>query len=318
MPKPFIKYVGGKSQLLGVLSKLITHKSLTYFEPFIGGGATFFHFADRRRFQKAVLNDANPELINLYAVVRDDPDALIKRLDAFKADPNWNTEEHFKAIRAQTPAEPLEMAARTIYLNKTAFNGLYRVNRSGKFNAPYGKYDNPSLYDLNNIRACSETLQRFATLRVGDFTEAVHDAQAGDIVYFDPPYVPVSETANFTAYTGQFGIDEQRALAQLFRELVSRGVMCIQSNSDAPLIHELYEGFDFHIVGAKRSINSKGDMRGEVNELVVVGRPAIMNIDLIADSQLPATFPLTCANCESVYSSSDIVCPKCGSTLTQE
>jgi site-specific DNA-adenine methylase len=161
-------------------------------------------------------------------------------------------------------------------------------------------------------------LQRFATLRVGDFTEAVHDAQAGDIVYFDPPYVPVSETANFTAYTGQFGIDEQRALAQLFRELVSRGVMCIQSNSDAPLIHELYEGFDFHIVGAKRSINSKGDMRGEVNELVVVGRPAIMNIDLIADSQLPATFPLTCANCESVYSSSDIVCPKCGSTLTQE
>jgi len=314
--KPLLKWVGGKSQLLRVLSTIITHKSLTYYEPFIGGGAVFFHFADRRRFQKAILNDANPELINLYTVVRDDLEALLKRLDAYKLDPAWNTEERFKIIRDQEPEDPLERAARTIYLNKTAFNGLYRVNQKGKFNAPFGKYDNPSLYDYENIHACSEALQRFATLRTGDYSAAVRDAKAGDIVYFDPPYVPVSDTANFTSYAGVFGPDQQRELASLFRELVARGVMCIQSNSDAPLVHELYEGFDFHVVGAKRSINSDGKKRGEVNELVVIGRPSVMKVDVLAGGM--TNFPVECVDCELVYSTADIVCPGCGSTQIQE
>jgi DNA adenine methylase len=314
---PFLKWVGGKRQLLAVLSKLITHKSKTYYEPFLGGGAVFFHFADRRRFQRAILNDANPELINCYTVVRDQLGVLLKRLDAYKADPEWNTETYFKEVRSLEPTDPIEMAARTIYLNRTCFNGLYRVNKAGKFNTPFGKYDNPNLYDNTNIRACSEVLQRFSTLRAGDYTTATQDAQAGDIVYFDPPYVPVSETANFTAYTGQFGPKEQWHLAVLFRSLVDRGVLTIQSNSDSPLVRELYEAFDIHVVGAKRSINSKGDKRGEINELVVVGRPAKMEIDVPAVSYIPNEFPLECSDCNTIYNSADIVCPKCGSTNTE-
>jgi DNA adenine methylase len=311
---PFLKWVGGKTQLLRVLSRLITQKSLTYYEPFLGGGATFFHFADRRRFQRAILNDFNPELINCYTVVRDDLGALLKRLDAYKTDPLWNTQPYFEVVRATEQQDPVERAARTIYLNRTCFNGLYRVNRAGKFNAPFGKYDNPSLYDSGKIRDCSEALQRFASLRVGDYAEAVKDAGAGDIVYFDPPYVPVSETASFTAYAGKFGPAEQRALAELFRDLVKRGALCIPSNSDAPLVRELYEGFDFHIVGAKRSINSKGDKRGEVNELVVIGQPKIWKLDIPASTGLPDIFPLECADCNNIYSTADIVCTRCGST----
>lgn len=315
---PFLKWVGGKSQLLRVLSQLISHKSLTYYEPFLGGGATFFYFADRRRFRHAVLNDFNPELINAYTVVRDCLPELLARLDQYKLDSDWNTEVQFKRVRAVEHTSPVEMAARTLYLNRTCFNGLYRVNRSGKFNSPFGKYDNPMLYDLENIRACSETLQLFATLRVGEYAAAVHDAQAGDIVYFDPPYVPVSETANFTSYSSQFGSDEQRALAALFRELVARGVLCVLSNSDVQLVHELYEGFDFHIVGAKRNVNSKGDRRGQVNELVVVGKPAQLKIDVPAISHLPDLFPLQCADCGTTYITSDIVCTTCGSTQVRE
>jgi len=314
---PFLKWVGGKSQLLRVLSRLITHKSLTYYEPFIGGGATFFYFADRRRFRQAVLNDFNPELINCYQVVRDQLPELLRRLDQYKLDEDWNTEAQFKRVRAAEHEGPVEKAARTLYLNRTCFNGLYRVNRSGKFNAPYGKYDNPSLYDRHNIEACQETLQRFATLRVGGFAEAVHDAQAGDLVYFDPPYVPVSETASFTAYAGQFGPEEQRELAELFRKLVDRGVMCVQSNSDAPLVHELYEGFDLHTVGAKRNVNSKGDKRGKVNELVIVGQPKHLKIDVPVHTYMPDMFPLECADCGAFYSSAEIVCG-CGSTRIQE
>jgi len=314
---PFIKWVGGKSQLLRVLSGIITHKSLRYYEPFLGGGATFFYFADRRRFRQAVLNDFNPELINLYTVVRDQLPELLKRLDQYKLDDDWNAEAQFKRVRAVEYEEPVEKAARTMFLNRTCFNGLYRVNRSGKFNAPYGKYDNPTLYDPDNILACSETLQRFATLRVGGFAEAVHDAQAGDLVYFDPPYVPISDTASFTAYAGQFGPDEQRALAQLFRELVDRGVMCVQSNSDAPLVHELYEEFDLHVVGAKRNVNSDGAKRGKVNELVIVGQPKHLKIDVRAHNHMPASFPLECADCGAFYSSAEIVCG-CGSTRIQE
>jgi len=314
---PFLKWVGGKSQLLRVLSRLITHKSLTYYEPFIGGAATFFYFADRRRFRQAVLNDFNPELINCYQVVRDQLPPLLRRLDQYKLDPDWNTEAQFKRVRAEEHADPVEKAARTLYLNRTCFNGLYRVNRSGKFNSPYGKYDNPSLYDPDNILACQETLQRFATLRVGGFAEAVHDAQAGDLVYFDPPYVPVSDTASFTAYAGEFGPDQQRELAELFRRLVDRGVMCVQSNSDAPLVHELYQGFDSHTVGAKRNVNSKGDKRGEVNELVIVGQPKHLKIDVPAHNYMPAMFPLECADCGAFYSSAEIVCG-CGSSRTQE
>lgn len=313
---PFLKWVGGKGQLLKTLSRLIENKSLTYYEPFLGGGATFFHFASKHRFQRAVLNDFNPELVNCYTVVRDRLPELLKRLDEYKASTAWNTEDQFKEVRAAEHTDAIERAARMVYLNKTAFNGLYRVNRSGKFNAPFGKYDNPTLYDRTNIEQCSETLQRYATLRTGDYAEAVQDAVAGDLVYFDPPYVPVSETASFTSYAGQFGVEEQKQLAVLFRELFDRGVIVILSNSDAPLVRELYHGFDQHIVGARRSINSDGDKRGEVNELVVVGKPANLKIDVPSNTYLPDIFPVECADCGTLYSSSSIVCVRCGSAKT--
>jgi len=315
---PFLQWAGGKRQLLQKLSHIITHKSLTYYEPFLGGGAVFYHFADKRRFQKAVLNDVNEELINCYEVVKDRLTELIQRLDAYREDSDWDKEPYFKQVRASKPSDPVEQAARTVYLNRTCFNSLYRLNSKGEFNTSFGKNPNPQLYNLANITACSETLKRYATLRIGDYADAVKDAQAGDLVYFDPPYVPVSETASFTSYTGpdQFGLDEQRTLASLFRELFDRGVIVILSNSDTPLVRELYEGFDRHIVGAKRIINSKADRRGEVNELVIVGQPEELKVDVSAD--LPDAFPLTCADCGTLYSSAEIVCIKCGSTNIED
>lgn len=313
---PFLKWVGGKSQLLKALSELITHKSLTYYEPFLGGGAVFFYFSDRKRFRQAVLNDFNPELINTYEVVRDQLPDLLRSLDAIQDDPMWNSKDYFETMRSSEPGDPIDRAARMIYLNKTAFNGLWRVNRQGKFNAPFGKYKNPRLYSRSGIEACSEALQN-ATLRVGGYYDAVKDAEAGDLVYFDPPYVPVSRTANFTSYAGEFGSDQQHQLASLFRELYEKGVFVVQSNSDAPLVRELYNGFDMNIVGAKRSINSKGDSRGEVNEVVIVGKPNNLKIDVPANTYLPDIFPLECADCGTIYSSSDIVCIQCGSSRTE-
>jgi len=309
----FLKWVGGKGQLIQILSRLITNKSLTYYEPFLGGGAVFFHFANHHRFQKAVLSDTNEELINCYQVVRDQLTDLLERLDVYRSERGWNTQMLFDHVKSIEHTDPIEKAARTIYLNKLCFNGLYRVNQSGKFNAPFGKYPNPSLYNLKNITACSEALQRFAILQVGDFSETVKDAQAGDLVYFDPPYVPISETSNFTSYAAnQFGLEKQKELASLFRELFDRGVIVVQSNSDTPLVRELYEDFDLCTVKAKRSINSKGDARGEINELVIIGKPKDLKIDVPAVNYLPDVFPLECSNCGNVYSTSDIVCPKCG------
>lgn len=317
MSKIFLKWVGGKRQLLKLLAQLITRKSLTYYEPFLGGGAVFFHFADKRRFQKAVLGDINTDLINCYEVVRDQLQSLLQQLNKYQSDPNWNTQTYFKRIRAEKPLTPVERAARIIYLNHTCFNGLYRVNRAGEFNAPFGKYDNPHLYNHANITACSEILQRFATLRRGDFSETVKDAQAGDLVYFDPPYVPVSDTSNFTAYATEFGVEKQQALSKLFHELFDRGVIVIQSNSDTSFIRDLYKDFDLYTVKAKRSVNSKGDKRGEVNEVVIVGQPKYLKVDVPTMNYLPDVFPLECANCGTVYSTADIVCPKCASTDTR-
>lgn len=272
--KPIIKWVGGKTQLLPELRKLIPTTQGCYFEPFIGGGAVFLDMASRRAFGSAVINDVNPELTNLYTVVRDVPNFLMGRLDCLRATPDWNTLDFFLDMRAKEPVklDPISRAVRFIYLNKTAFNGLYRENKSGQFNVPFGKYSNPTLYVLDNLLQCSEALQG-VSIRTGSFRECVPDAQPGDVVYFDPPYVPVSKTANFTSYASIFREEKQRELADVFRSLVGRGVICVLSNSDTPLVHELYGDFTIHTVGARRSINRDGDKRGKINELVVCGVP---------------------------------------------
>jgi DNA adenine methylase len=260
--RPFLKWAGGKGQLLSQLRPLLPAAHHRYFEPFAGGAAMFFSLAPK----KAVLADVNQELIDCYKATRDDVDGVIEALaeHVYEA-------EHYYRVRAIDPRSlpPARRAARTIYLNRTGYNGLYRVNRSGKFNVPMGRYTNPLLCDAQNLRACSQALAN-VVVRRADFERAVEGARAGDFVYFDPPYVPVSDTADFTAYVpGGFGADQQRRLARLFGELARRGVHAMLSNSDTPAVRELYRGFTIHRVLASRHINSRGALRGKVGEVVV-------------------------------------------------
>lgn len=310
---PFLKWAGGKRQLLAILTKLISQKSVTYYEPFLGGGSVFFYFADRKRFRNAILSDINPDLINCYTVVKDSPQALMALLDSYQKTPTWNTPEYFEHVRTLNTTDPIEQAARLIYLNKTAFNGLYRVNKYGVFNVPFGKYPNPKLYNQITLTNCSKALRKFAFLHQGDYAEILSNAKEGDLVYMDPPYIPVSTTANFTSYTaGNFGLEEQKKLARLFQELFNRGVIVIQSNSDTPQTRKLYEGFKIHNIRANRSINSKGDKRGVVDEVVIVGMPTNLKTDVPSMNYLPDVYPVKCRICETTYSTSDIICPQCG------
>lgn len=279
--KPFVKWVGGKTKLLGQLLPLFPKKIGTYYEPFLGGGAPFWSLSSQGQFERACLSDWNDELMATYRVVRDFPEDLINRLEQlqtqYKLDPPgvfelWRDPQ---ATLKLQQGNPVLRAARMIFLNKTCFNGLYRVNQKGQFNASWGKNPNPLICDPDNIRACSVALNRHVTLGTGDFEAAVATAQAGDAVYFDPPYVPLSVTSSFTGYTADgFGQKEQKRLALLVRSLMDRGVAVIASNSSSPLVREMYAGLEIHEVNAARSVNVKGDGRGPVKELVIVGRKA--------------------------------------------
>jgi DNA adenine methylase len=263
-PRPFLKWVGGKGQMLDQLQPLLPAPGSyrRYFEPFAGGAALFFSLAPRR----AVLADVNEELIDCYRATRDEVDAVIEALGGYK----YGTDDYYRARELDPRSLPLaQRAARTMFLNRTGYNGLYRVNRSGKFNVPMGRYTNPLLCDAANLRACSKALQK-VVLRVEDFEAVAARAKAGDFVYFDPPYVPVSDTASFTSYVpGGFGPDQQRRLAAVFAKLAGRGVSAILSNSDTPAVRELYRGFRIDRVLASRHINSRGSRRGKVGEVVV-------------------------------------------------
>lgn len=268
--KPFLKWAGGKKQLLDTLLSVFPKQADTYFEPFVGGGSVFFGLASAKRFGKAVLNDVNSELINCYRVIRDFPEELMGQVQKLPI-----SEAIFKELRAKDPMSysPVRRAARTLYLNKTGFNGLYRVNKQGKFNVPWGKYKKPTIYVEENILACSVALNRFVSLTSKDFVDAVREAKAGDLVYFDPPYVELSQTSNFKSYTSAgFSENDHYRLAVCFRELVERGVAVVASNSDTELVREIYKDWEIQDVQAKRSINSKGDSRGAVSELIIIGR----------------------------------------------
>jgi DNA adenine methylase len=260
--KPFLKWAGGKRQLLEQLRMFIPRSYDRYFEPFLGGGALFFDLKPK----KGVLSDVNPELVDCYVAVRDHVEELIR---ALREHPH--EAKHFYAVRKMDPAELslVERAARTIFLNKTGFNGLYRVNRSGKFNVPFGSYAKPKICDPDNLRACSAALAN-VQLSVRDFADAVAGARKGDFVYFDPPYVPLSRTATFTAYAaGGFGPDAQVRLSEVFGQLSDRKVSVLLSNSDVPAIRKLYAAHRIHVVKASRAINSNAARRGPVSEVVV-------------------------------------------------
>lgn len=263
-PQPFLKWAGGKTQLLARLLPLVPRDG-RYFEPFLGGGALFF----RSLPTCAVLSDANASLITAWQVVRDDPEGLIALLAEYRA---CHGETFYYEMRARFNSAclcPRELAAAFIYLNKTGFNGLYRENLRGHHNVPYGRYRNPSIFDPGVIRAVSRALRHVA-LRHGDFTEVLDAAAEGDFVYFDPPYHPVSSTARFTAYTrNAFGEAQQERLAEVFRTLDARGCRVLLSNSDTPYIRALYKGYRIERVSASRAISCVGSKRGDVSEVLV-------------------------------------------------
>lgn len=264
--RPFWKSAGGKTALLPEILPRLPKKIKTYYEPFVGGGAVFFALAAEGRFKRAVLGDANEELIETYFSIKEDLETVINRL---KAHAGKHSEEYFYMVRAN-PGQYI--AARMIYLNRTCFNGLYRVNKKGEFNVPFGKYTNPTICDEDNLRAVSAVLRNVGLLP-GDFERSTMRARKGDAVYFDPPYAPLSETSNFTTYTaGGFGSDEQTRLRDVAKQLVDRDVHVLLSNSDTPLVRKLYKGFKIEEVQARRRINSKGDKRGNVGELLISGK----------------------------------------------
>jgi DNA adenine methylase len=265
---PIVKWAGGKTRLLPELAKRVPKKFGRYYEPFVGGAALFFHLAPPR----AMLTDTNRDLIRMYITVRDDVDVLIRRLKRYAA---AHDERHYYTTREKWNggfSSGMTRAAAFIYLNKTCFNGLWRVNSSGEFNVPMGNYTDPTICDSNGLRAASIALAR-TRLGCTDYRDAVSEAERGDFVYFDSPYAPIDSTSNFTSYTpGGFNADNQRELADVARNLLGRGVHVMLSNSDTPLTRKLYRGFKIERVKCGRSINSNAEKRGEVNELIITGK----------------------------------------------
>lgn len=263
---PIVKWVGGKRQLMFELLKNMPENYNRYFEPFIGGGALFFELQP----DNAYISDMNEELINLYQVVRDNVDELINDLQKHDI-----SKEYFMKIRNIDRTEEyqnwsdIKKASRFIYLNRTCFNGMYRVNSKGEFNVPFGHYKNPRILDENNLINCSHLLQR-TEIKQADFSEILKKVKKGDFVYFDPPYVPLSETSSFTSYTKDgFDIDVQFKLRDVCDELDFMGVKFLLSNSDTKLVNELYENYNIKKVFASRQINANADGRGKITEVLV-------------------------------------------------
>ena len=267
--RPILKWAGGKRSLVPRILKELPDSIETYYEPFVGGAAVFMALAEAKRFKRAVITDKNAQLINLYTVVRDDLVKLLKRLEALQ---ERTSEDDYYEIRAQAGGTKIERAARLIYLNKTGYNGLYRVNSKGGFNVPYGRYKRPKIYDPERLMAAALALQD-VTIRVADFEEICGEARRGDAVYLDPPYLPVSKTASFSAYhSDAFGLAEHERLAKAFGKLLKRGVRAVLSNSATPETRALYQTFKCSDVAVRRPINSVASRRGAVSELLVVAK----------------------------------------------
>jgi DNA adenine methylase len=260
--RPFIKWAGGKTQLLTELLARVPDSYNVYFEPFIGGGALYFALSP----DEAVIADINDDLVNAYVVVRDNPNELIEALSKYK-----NEKEYFYEIRSQKQEDlsPVERAARLIYLNRTCFNGLYRVNKSDQFNVPFAGYKNPNITQIDKILADSKILQNTDVYHAG-FDEVLKKASSGDFIYLDPPYFPKSVYSDFKRYNKeQFHKEDHERLAELYNELSDRGCKVMLSNSDTPFTRDLYKKWRVDTVYAKRMINSDASKRGEVTEIIV-------------------------------------------------
>ncbi|MED4884406.1 DNA adenine methylase [Bacillus smithii] len=262
--KPVLKWAGGKSQMLNVLVPNVPKKYNKYIEPFVGGGALFFELSPER----AIISDSNPELINLYKIIAENVNELIELLKEMK-----NDEEFYYRIRALNPETltNIERAARTLYLNRTCYNGLYRVNKKGEFNVPFGKYKNPKICDEENLQAASEVLKN-AIIIHGDYKDVLQEyAEPGDFIFLDPPYIPVSKYSDFKRYTKeQFYIEDQRELANEVKRLKDLGCYILLTNSNHPLVHELYKDYEISVHQTKRNISSKASKRTGEDVLVKI------------------------------------------------
>jgi DNA adenine methylase len=274
--KPVLKWAGGKRQLLepilSYIGEAFPERIGTYYEPFAGGAAVFFALVAQGKFERARLSDKNEDLIRVYRALRDEADLVILELE--KLEGRGHSEEAYYEVRSWHPKKASARAARLIYLNRTGYNGLYRVNRSGGFNVPYGRYKKPRILDRVRLLAAAEALQG-VELEVEDFEASCKNAKRGDFVYFDPPYMPVSKTASFAEYHSEaFALAEHERLSKTFARLTKKGVSVLLSNSDTPETRSLYADFDTRTVLAKRAINSDATGRGAVKELLVRGAVA--------------------------------------------
>jgi len=261
--RPFLKWAGGKRRLVPILRTHVPERFGTYFEPFVGGGALFFDL----RPERAVLGDGNERLIRTYSAIRDDVEGVIRTLANCPHDKAFFLAERERDIDSELNAD---VAAWMIYLNKTAFNGLYRVNARNRFNVPFGRYENPTICDAENLRACARALENVGLCH-DDFLSVLDLAHEGDFVYFDPPYVPLSATSSFVGYTeGGFGTADQVRLRDCALTLKRRGVKVLLSNSSAGLVRELYaDGFEMQEVQAARNINRNAEGRKKIAELII-------------------------------------------------
>ncbi|NER78171.1 MAG: DNA adenine methylase [Leptolyngbya sp. SIO1D8] len=270
LPRPFLKWAGGKGRLIQQYQPYFPSQFRRYYEPFLGGGAIFFHLSDR--CQRAVLADLNQELVNVYRCVRDEVETVIQWLERHRLD---HSHTHYYQVRAQNMlSSSSERAARLIYLNKTCFNGLYRENSKGQFNVPMGRYKKPKICDVSTLRLASKALQHTEII-CDPFTEILRRAKTQeDFVYFDPPYHPISATSNFTGYNRYgFSADDQTRLQKTFASLAEQGVSVMLSNSDCPFIRDLYQDFFIHEIQASRAINSNARRRGKISELLITSYP---------------------------------------------
>lgn len=269
--KPFVKWAGGKRQIMPEIKKYVPENYDTFYEPFVGGGAVFFELAPR----KAVINDYNSELMNVFECIKDEVkfDKMCTELNHHEAN---HSEEYYYQVRnidrdpkKYNKLADYKKAARTIYLNKACFNGLYRVNSKNEFNVPFGKKEKVNTYEGQNLGVV-HCILNFNDIKLlsTDFEEAVKDAKKGDFVYLDPPYD--SDTSTFNDYTENgFNKDEQRRLALLFKELSDRGCYVMLSNHNTILVNELYKDYNIHVIEAKRNINANGKKRGKVEEVII-------------------------------------------------
>ena len=273
---PFVKWAGGKGQLLSKLDKYFPIEITRYFEPFVGGGAVFFYLVSQKNIRfNSFLSDINQELITAYKTVRDNVEELIDLLKFYEKEYTKSPTEYYYKLRTEAkPTNDVERTARFISLNKTCYNGLYRVNKSGMFNVPMGRYKNPLICDSTNLRNVSITLNHSNTdMKVGDYKEILlKNTQENDFIYLDPPYHPVSITSNFTSYTNNGFTDKDQAeLAEVFKKLTDKGCKILLSNSDSEYIRHLYKEFTDRIIKTKaqRSINSKASKRKGHTELII-------------------------------------------------